>query len=130
MSTSGTHSDALVFLGATGDLAYKKVFPALQTLIQHGHLDLPIVGVAKAGWNLEQFRARARDSLAHHGGVARLRSLGLVRGRGIDSHDAHCSPAARGGIPTSSAASANVNGDALTAEVTSVSNRYAPRSSE
>jgi len=69
MSTSATPSDALVFLGATGDLAYKKVFPALQTLIQHGHLDLPIVGVAKAGWDLEQFRARARDSLANHGGV-------------------------------------------------------------
>jgi len=69
MSTSDTHSDALVFLGATGDLAYKKVFPALQNLIQHGHLDAPIVGVAKAGWNLEQFRVRARDSLAEHGGV-------------------------------------------------------------
>jgi len=69
MSTSGTHADALVFFGATGDLAYKKVFPALQTLVQHGHLDVPIVGVAKAGWELEQFRARARDSLAKHGGV-------------------------------------------------------------
>ena len=45
------------------------MFPALQTLIQHGHLDVPIVGVAKAGWNLEQFRARARESLADHGGI-------------------------------------------------------------
>jgi len=69
MSTSASPSDALVFFGATGDLAYKKVFPAIQTLIQHGHLDVPIVGVAKAGWDLAQFRGRARDSLANHGGV-------------------------------------------------------------
>jgi glucose-6-phosphate 1-dehydrogenase len=64
-----TKSDALVFLGATGDLAYKKIFPALQAMVKHGHLDVPVIGVAKAGWNLEQFRARAKDSLATHGGV-------------------------------------------------------------
>ena len=69
MSTAATQSDALVFFGATGDLAYKKVFPAIQTLIQHGHLDVPIIGVAKAGWTLEQFRGRARESLLKHGGV-------------------------------------------------------------
>jgi glucose-6-phosphate 1-dehydrogenase len=69
MSKSSTQSDALVFFGATGDLAYKKVFPALQTLIQHRHLDVPVVGVAKSGWNLEQFQARARDSLEKHGGI-------------------------------------------------------------
>jgi len=69
MSTFTAQSDAFVFFGATGDLAYKKVFPALQTLIQNGHLDVPIVGVAKAGWDLEQFRARARDSVAKHGGI-------------------------------------------------------------
>ena len=69
MSTTTNESDALVFFGATGDLAYKKVFPAIQTLIQHGHLDVPVVGVAKAGWTLEQFHARARDSLEKHGGV-------------------------------------------------------------
>jgi glucose-6-phosphate 1-dehydrogenase len=63
------HSDALVFFGATGDLAYKKIFPALQSLVKRGHLDVPVIGVAKAGWNLEQFKARARDSLEHHGGV-------------------------------------------------------------
>ena len=62
-------ADALVFFGATGDLAYKKIFPALQMMIKRGHLDIPIIGVAKAGWNLEQFRARAQDSLASHGGV-------------------------------------------------------------
>jgi glucose-6-phosphate 1-dehydrogenase len=68
MSTPSDPSDALVFFGATGDLAYKKVFPALQNMIQHGHLDVPIVGVAKAGWTVEQLRQRARDSLEKHGG--------------------------------------------------------------
>jgi len=65
---SDTHSDALVFFGATGDLAYKKIFPALQSMIKRGHLNVPVIGVAKAGWNLEQFRARAHDSLEKHGG--------------------------------------------------------------
>jgi glucose-6-phosphate 1-dehydrogenase len=63
------HSDALVFFGATGDLAYKKIFPSLQALVKRGRLNVPVIGVAKAGWNLEQFRARARDSLQHHGGI-------------------------------------------------------------
>ena len=61
------HSDALVFFGATGDLAYKKIFPALQAMAKHGHLDVPVIGVAKAGWNIDQLRARARDSVAKHG---------------------------------------------------------------
>ncbi|HEY8075865.1 MAG TPA: hypothetical protein VIF62_17180, partial [Labilithrix sp.] len=43
-------SDALVFFGATGDLAYKKIFPALQSLVRRGRLDVPVVGVAKSGW--------------------------------------------------------------------------------
>jgi glucose-6-phosphate 1-dehydrogenase len=66
---SDTHSDALVFFGATGDLAYKKIFPALQAMVKRGHLDVRVIGVAKAGWNLEQLRARAHDSLEKHGGV-------------------------------------------------------------
>jgi glucose-6-phosphate 1-dehydrogenase len=66
---SNTHSDALVFFGATGDLAYKKIFPALQAMVKRGHLDVPVIGVAKAGWNLEQFCARAKDSLDKHGGI-------------------------------------------------------------
>ena len=61
-------SDALVFFGATGDLAYKKIFPALQAMVRRGHLDVPVIGVAKAGWNLDQLRERARASLAEHGG--------------------------------------------------------------
>jgi glucose-6-phosphate 1-dehydrogenase len=66
---SNSHSDALVFFGATGDLAYKKIFPALQAMIKRGHLDVPVIGVAKAGWDLDQFRARAHDSLEKHGGI-------------------------------------------------------------
>jgi glucose-6-phosphate 1-dehydrogenase len=66
---SAAHSDALVFFGATGDLAYKKIFPSLQAMIKRGHLDVPVIGVAKAGWNLEQLKARAKDSLEKHGGL-------------------------------------------------------------
>jgi len=66
---STVHSDALVFFGATGDLAYKKIFPALQAMVKRGHLDVPVIGVAKAGWNLEQLQARAKDSLEKHGGL-------------------------------------------------------------
>jgi len=66
---SESHSDALVFFGATGDLAYKKIFPALQAMVKRGHLGVPVIGVAKSGWTTEQLRARARDSLEKHGGV-------------------------------------------------------------
>lgn len=61
-------SDALVFFGATGDLAYKKIFPALQHMIQRQTLDVPVIGVAKSDWNLDQFRSRVHDSLVDHGG--------------------------------------------------------------
>src|SRR5262249_24806246 len=64
-----SHSDALVFFGATGDLAYKKIFPALQAMSRRGRLDVPVIGVAKSGWNLDQFRERARDSVEKHGGL-------------------------------------------------------------
>src|SRR5580698_10261345 len=66
---SDTQSDALVFFGATGDLAYKKIFPALQSMIRRAHLNVPVVGVAKSGWNLDNLRARAKDSLEKHGGI-------------------------------------------------------------
>ncbi|HEY6182454.1 MAG TPA: glucose-6-phosphate dehydrogenase [Terriglobales bacterium] len=62
-------SDALVFLGATGDLAYKKIFPALQKLAKRGHLSIPVIGVAKNGWTLDQLKARAKDSVEHYGGL-------------------------------------------------------------
>ena len=64
-----SRSDALVFFGATGDLAYKKIFPALQAMIKRGHLDAPVIGVAKDDWDLEKLRARARDSVEKHGGL-------------------------------------------------------------
>ena len=59
----------MVFFGATGDLAYKKIFPALQAMVKRGHLNVPVIGVAKAGWNLDQLKARARDSVEKHGGL-------------------------------------------------------------
>jgi glucose-6-phosphate 1-dehydrogenase len=66
---SNQHSDALVFFGATGDLAYKKIFPSLQAMAKRGHLKTPVIGVAKAGWSLDQLKARAKDSLEKHGGL-------------------------------------------------------------
>ncbi len=62
-------SDALVFFGATGDLAYKQIFPSLQQMIRRGTLNVPVIGVAKAGWSLDQLRERAHDSVEKHGGV-------------------------------------------------------------
>jgi glucose-6-phosphate 1-dehydrogenase len=60
-------ADAFVFFGATGDLAYEQIFPALQELTRHGHLDMPVIGVAKPEWTLQQLRDRARDSITAHG---------------------------------------------------------------
>jgi glucose-6-phosphate 1-dehydrogenase len=62
-------SDALVFFGATGDLAYKQIFPALQAMAKSGELDVPVIGVARPEWTLEQFRERARSSVSEHGGL-------------------------------------------------------------
>ncbi len=79
---TGTQSDALVFFGATGDLAYKKIFPSLQAMVKRGTLDVPVIGVAKAGWGLEQLKARAQDSLEKHGGLdqeAWAKLSGLLR---------------------------------------------------
>jgi glucose-6-phosphate 1-dehydrogenase len=64
---SALRSDAFVFFGATGDLAYKKIFPALHSMIRRDGLNMPIIGVARAGWNLEKLRERARDSIEHNG---------------------------------------------------------------
>jgi glucose-6-phosphate 1-dehydrogenase len=77
---SDNQCDALVFFGATGDLAYKKIFPSLQAMIKRGTLNVPVIGVAKSGWDLERLQDRARDSLEHHGGLdkaafARLKEL-------------------------------------------------------
>jgi glucose-6-phosphate 1-dehydrogenase len=64
---SNPQSDALVLFGATGDLAYKKIYPALQALVRAGQLNVPVIGVALSSWNLERLRARVRDSLKAHG---------------------------------------------------------------
>jgi glucose-6-phosphate 1-dehydrogenase len=85
------HSDALVFFGATGDLAYKKIFPSLHAMVKRGRLNVPVIGVAKAGWGLEQLRARARESVAKHGDAddaAFEKLLGLLRYVDGDYNDA------------------------------------------
>src|SRR5256885_16366100 len=64
-----SHSDALVFYGVTGDLAFKKIFPALQAMVKRGQLDVPVIGVARSKWTVEQLRQRVQDSLEKHGGV-------------------------------------------------------------
>ena len=76
------HADALVFFGATGDLAYKKIFPSLQAMARRGDLNVPVIGVAKAGWTLDQLRARAQDSVEKYGGLDRAafdKLVGLLR---------------------------------------------------
>ena len=75
-------SDALVLFGATGDLAYRKIFPALQALVASGVLNVPVVGMARSGWQLEQLRERVRGSLKEHG-------------TGLDAAAAHCEIALR-----------------------------------
>src|ERR1700744_3935105 len=76
------YSDALVFFGATGDLAYKKIFPALQAMVKRGTLDVPVIGVARSNWTLDQLKERAKDSLEKHGGLdqdAWTKLSGLLR---------------------------------------------------
>ncbi len=63
------HADAFVFFGATGDLAYKKIFPSLQAMVNRGHLSVPVIGVARSAKNVDELQARARDSLEKHGGL-------------------------------------------------------------
>lgn len=77
-----TPSDALVFFGATGDLAYEQIFPSLLALVRDEGLAVPVIGVARAGWGLDQLKDRARDSLSHHGPVdakAQEKLLSLLR---------------------------------------------------
>lgn len=88
---TNTHSDALVFFGITGDLAGKQIFPALQAMVRHGNLDMPIIGVAGRPWSIEQLQAHARESLAQHGGVdeaAFAKLCTLLKYVSGDYHDA------------------------------------------
>ncbi len=89
---AGFQSDAFVFFGATGDLAHKQIFPSLQGLIRDEGFNLPIVGVAKAGWNLDQLKARAKDSLEKNGGLdqdAFAKLINLLRYVDGDYNDAN-----------------------------------------
>src|ERR1700691_4343333 len=72
-------SDAFVFFGATGDLANKQIFPALQQMILRDNFNLPIIGVAKSGWTIEQMRSRVRESLTQHGGIDETAFAKLVQ---------------------------------------------------
>jgi len=70
LQSDATESDAIVIFGITGDLAYKKIFPALANLMRRGRLDMPILGVAREGWSTERLRERLYDSLQENGGSA------------------------------------------------------------
>ena len=85
-----SHSDALVFYGVTGDLAFKKIFPALQAMVKRGQLNVPVVGVARSHWTVDQLRQRVRESLEKHGGVdpaAFDKLAGLLRYVSVDYTD-------------------------------------------
>ncbi len=66
---SDLHSDALVLFGVTGDLAHKKIFPALYSMAKHGDLQVPIIGVAFPDWHPTELRNRVIDSIQLSGGV-------------------------------------------------------------
>jgi len=89
-SHAPSRSDALVFFGATGDLAYKQIFPALASMVARQRLTVPLIGVARSGWDRDRLIRRARDSLAHHGGIDAQtvdRLCGLLRYVGGDYND-------------------------------------------
>ena len=85
MTANPGRSDALVFFGASGDLAYKKIFPALQAMARRGELDVPVIGVARSGWTCDQLVERARASVTEHGGLDEAAFAVLVsRLRNVD----------------------------------------------
>lgn len=87
---SPSQSDALVIYGATGDLAFKKIFPALQAMAKRGYLDVPVIGVGRSAWTVGQFQARAFESLQRHGEVdpaAWDKLCGLLRYVHVDYTD-------------------------------------------
>jgi glucose-6-phosphate 1-dehydrogenase len=74
-------SDALVFFGATGDLAAKKIFPALHAMARRGHLDFPVIGVARSRWSLQELHDRVRESVQKHGGGVDEKAMAVLLGR-------------------------------------------------
>jgi glucose-6-phosphate 1-dehydrogenase len=96
---NAARSDAIVFYGATGDLAYKQIFPALYALAQRHGLDIPVIGVAKAGWDLDALKRRARESVLAHRAIderAFARFVSLLRYVDGDYRDAATFTALRG----------------------------------
>ena len=90
MTAGSIPADTLVFFGATGDLAYKKIFPALQAMVKRGTLNVPVVGVAREDWSLDRLKDRAKDSLEKHGGLdpgAFEKLSGLLRFVGGDYNE-------------------------------------------
>jgi len=88
---SARRSAALVFFGATGDFTYKRIFSSPQAMLKRGALEVPVIGVANAGWNLDRMKARAKDSLEKHAGldsVAFAKLSGLLRYVNGDYKDA------------------------------------------
>jgi glucose-6-phosphate 1-dehydrogenase len=74
-------SDALVLFGATGDLAFKKIFPALQAMAKRGRLEVPVVAVGREPWHVDRIRARARESLEKHGGGVDADAFATLAGK-------------------------------------------------
>src|SRR5690242_19138001 len=75
-------SDSLVLFGASGDLAHKKIFPALYAMCRRGHLDVPVIGVARSGWKLDDFRKHVRDAICgvdHFDERVATRFIGLLQ---------------------------------------------------
>ncbi|MFT3961389.1 glucose-6-phosphate dehydrogenase [Propionivibrio sp.] len=102
-TTPPRQSDALVLFGATGDLAYKKLFPALYAMVKHGALDVPVIGVASPKWQEAQVRERIARSLEEHGGIddaqAFDRLLARFRFVGGNYNDAGTFQAIRNALP-------------------------------
>jgi glucose-6-phosphate 1-dehydrogenase len=73
------HSDALVLFGATGDLAYKKIFPALHWMIKRGNPGFPLIGVSRGGSSLEKLGERMRESIQEYGGGVDERAFEILR---------------------------------------------------
>ena len=75
---SERRSDALVLFGATGDLAFKKIYPSLHEMVKGGRLDVPVIAVGRQSWDVDQIRARARDSIDEYGGGVDPQAFGKL----------------------------------------------------
>ncbi|MGC2398261.1 MAG: hypothetical protein WA510_00695 [Acidobacteriaceae bacterium] len=79
-------ADALVLFGAMGDLAHKKIFPALYHMVRHRHLDVPVIGIARASRTDEHLKERVRDSIQQQTWFAqRSNTCAYIRKRASES---------------------------------------------